>query len=745
MKGKKALSLMLAAVMALTLAVAGVPARAAGAEAADTALQAVTLAVKNTLGLDTASYSQFSGIPSEELLFGRRWELEWSGDGGSLSVRADDQGKIYSYDKSSVGEDVSIGRDGRLNIPALPTGDSTQALRAAEAFLNKVLTPGVETVELKDNSRPSLYRNIFRFSGMIYLNGEESPLDCSLTVRASDNEVIRFFRSDAYGGYSGTLPSPTTTVTELQARRDLRTTLKLEAYYVLEDDGATARVRYVPQYTDDYYVDGKTGKLVNLTELREKLWLDMESGSGAGGNFSTIDKAEIESAPTLSQAELDGAARLAGAKDKNTLDTIVKNSWPEIGLDKYTLASANYTVKQAETDGATEGELSVTCRLVYGRKLTDATARKVVTMNAKTGELIGLTSYRPYQENLSKTVSYGQAMEIAEDILLSFAGKNYSSLELYNPSVPGDFAKTDTQFDFIYTQKANGYFFPDNSYYVSVDAVDGSISQLEKYYNEDVELVNPGKVVSATEAAEAYANAMELYYGYVKVPTDVRLAEPQLYAQYKNELPSYVTTLAPGFVLTQPERWVRGVDAATGEAVFADDYSSQEEGIAYDDVAGTWIEPAANTLAQYGVGFYGGSLRRNETLTQLDMVALLCALDEYTIDLTEATDRDIDDLYLHAYTLGILTPEQRGERKTVTRGELVKIILNAAGYQKVAALPGIFHCDFSDAAAIAPGDYGYAALAQGLGLVQGGPDGAYAGQRTATRGEAIAMLYQYMS
>lgn len=750
MKLRKVISLALAAAMAVSLGVGGVSAQAAGAD--DAALQAVTLKVKNILDLDTEIYTEFSGVSSEDVLTGRLWNLEWWGDGVSLNIRADDDGKIYSYYRTETAADVNepVFYGGRFNIPSLPAGDSAKALQAAKDFLSKVLTPGLETVELADETQPSLRQSSFRFSSMILLNGEESPLDCSVTVRASDNQIIRFYRSDDYSSYAGEIPSPTTSVSETQARRSLRSTLEMEPYYVLDDDGATAHVRYMPKTTDDYYVDGKTGKLVNLTELWQKLW---ESGSlnryyGYADKDMAMDTVATEAAmangATLSQVELDGAAKLAGALDKEALDTAVKNAWPEIGLDKYTLASASYSVTELKTDEGADKAYDVTCRLVYGLKLTDSTARKVVKVNAKTGELLSLSSYRPYQENIANTVSLGQAQAAAETILESFAGKHFATLEIYNPATPNDFGKKDTQFDFTYCQKENGYFFPDNRYYVAVDAVDGTISQLAKDYNEDVKLVDPLNVVPVITAIEAYEGAMALRYGYLEVPMDIKLAEPELYARYKDELASYVKTLQPGFTLIQPERYVRGVDAATGEVVYAAEDVSAENGIAYDDVAGTWIETAANTLAKYGVGFHGGSLRRTEELTQLDMLALLCSLDGYQINVQDASEDDIDYLYQHGYMLGLVTPETRDEKKTVTRGELVKIILDAAGYKKIAAMTGIFRCDFSDADSIPAADYGYAALAQGLGLVRGSSDKAYAAQRTANRGEAIAMLYQYM-
>ena len=82
---------------------------------------------------------------------------------------------------------------------------------------------------------------------------------------------------------------------------------------------------------------------------------------------------------------------------------------------------------------------------------------------------------------------------------------------------------------------------------------------------------------------------------------------------------------------------------------------------------------------------------------------------------------------------------ERGERdedRAITRGELVTCLLDCAGYRAVARLEGIYTCTYRDAVSIPADELGYAALAQGLGMIQGSYDGA----RVATRGELAVML-----
>ena len=68
------------------------------------------------------------------------------------------------------------------------------------------------------------------------------------------------------------------------------------------------------------------------------------------------------------------------------------------------------------------------------------------------------------------------------------------------------------------------------------------------------------------------------------------------------------------------------------------------------------------------------------------------------------------------------------------------MLLDCAGYSAAANLQGIFTCSLADREEIPPELLGYAALAQGLGVV----NGSFQGDRAATRAEAAVMLYNLM-
>lgn len=760
MKGRTFLKRALAAAVSLCLTVPALaePAPAPG-ESSDQALMAVTAKVKTTLGLDTEVFTDFQGYADEDVLLGKRWNLEWSGDGVGLSITADDSGKIYSYYRSDSVSDMPVEEryfGGKLNIPRLPEDKSAAAYDTAKTFVGKVLEAPVETLEMENTYSPSLRQDTYRYSGKILLNGLDSPIDYSVSVRSGDLSVIRFWRGDQSAGYLNGVPAVVNNTTADRARSALQGTLKFEAQYVLDDQGKTAHVRYVPLVRDDYYVDGQTGQLVNLTELRQKLWAT--GGSGSANRFDVMMDAAAPEASMknedagLTQAEKDGAAILKTALSKEALDQAVKAAWPEFGLNAYTLANASYSIAEKDLpDGQepTAEDYDITCRLTYGKQEGEVLRNKYVTVDAKTGAVKSLWSRRYFQGEGEETVNYtttlSAAQPKAEAVLKTFAGEHFPVLALAASTDAQVADRHDWQHTFTFQHKAGDWFYPGNSYTVGVDATDGTVSSLDGSFDAEVKLVVPQSIVTPDQAAQAYAQAMDLPFSYLEVPVSISLAGSDIMPLLKEAGYSYVMALKTGYTLTQPEKgYVRGVDAETGKAI-VDTYSDQSDtAITYDDLDGHWVKTAAEELAVFEIGLRGGSLKPGDTLTQLDMIALLLSVEGYAYDPATATKDDTDWLYDRAYSLGLVTPETRNETGAVTRGELVKLILDAAGYERIAKLPGIFRCDYADAAYLSAGELGYAALAQGLGLVKGGADGAYASQRTITRSEAVAMLYQYM-
>ena len=138
---KRTAALVLAAALAASLVL---PAAAADESTQDARLAQVTQAVKDTLDLDTSEYSSFYGECYDQTLVSQ-WSLYWEGSAGTLSIDALEGGTITGYY-------LSQEEAGSAGLPSYPSGDPAQAKETAQAFLSKVLFPGLESVQLEEPS-----------------------------------------------------------------------------------------------------------------------------------------------------------------------------------------------------------------------------------------------------------------------------------------------------------------------------------------------------------------------------------------------------------------------------------------------------------------------------------------------------------------------------------------------------------------------------------------------------------------
>lgn len=713
---KRTAALVLAAALAASLVL---PAAAADESTQDARLAQVTQAVKDTLDLDTSEYSSFYGECYDQTLVSQ-WSLYWEGSAGTLSIDALEDGTITGYY-------LSQEEAGSAGLPSYPSGDPAQAKETAQTFLGKVLSPGLESVQLEASSGSDrLGRNQYRFSGNILFHGLPSPLNCSITVDGGSGQVTNFHRDVSYGTYMGDVPSATPAVTAQAAAQSLKSSLSLKLEYVLPEDGGTQAVlRYVPDSRDEYYVDAQTGALVNLTELEASM-----GGMGMGGGSSSGDSAAGTPENGLSQAEQEGIQKLEGVLSKEALDGQLR-AVSQYGLGDYALSSASYRLIE-ETEAREE---QVLCTLRYLLPGEDGTASRTFTVDARTGQVEDLWSALPWEEGQPPQLTQAEAQAKAEAFLESFCPGQAAKLALY--AAPGPEKEIRAKYTFTFARQENGYFFPDHFYEVAVSAQDGSVCGLSYLYEEDVAFDSPEGIISNEKALDAWMDTYTVTLGYLQVPEKLSAGDPEAAPYLQLGLKAFYV-LKLGYGLDR-EGSCLGVDAKTGQPVQRE--TAAASGLTYSDLSGHWARGAIEALARYNVGYDGGTFAPGQAMTQWDMVALLFSVENYPLDPAAATQQERDMAYAAAYRTGALTRAQRQDDASLTRSQAVKLLLNAEGLKAAAQLTGIYTCSYTDKAAIPSEDLGYAALAQGIGMVQG----AWAGDRTATRAEGAVMLHKLLS
>ncbi len=696
---------------------------------ADARLAAVTEKVKAALGLDTTAYDEFHGDLDEAEL-APSWQLEWNGRDGSVSVSATEDGKILRYRASDNEASPYYTND---RAPTFPKGDRQKARAAATAFVEKLLGPR-ETVTLKDRGGDELSATSYRFYGEVLIDGLSAGLDCSVNVRCQDNAVLYFYRESLEGSTIGEIPSAEAKLSATEAGKSLRGTLKLKLEYRLaEEEGTRAVLRYLPEVGDDYYVDAQSGELVDLDEL----YRAVDEDGGTVTNFKEEAAAEAPAADTassgdgssLTDAEQLGAAELEGVLSKEALDEKAR-AIEALGLNAYTLSTVKYAASREE-----KGKVVATLR--YGRQVDSNAWRRTVTLDAKTGALESVySSAWASEEGMARPVRAEAARKNAEAFLQAQCPGLFAKSELYTSedALKGNY---EISHSFQYVQKENGYFFPENQIWVSVDATDGSISSYQRDFNEAVTFDTPDGILTMDQALDAWLGTYEVALRYVQVPQAVDYSQPE-YEPLAAFGVKYLHKLVLGYELTREDE-VSAIDAKSGEAVRPVGFRGDGT-LRYSDIAGHWAEAKLTELARYGVGFDGGTFQPNAALTQRAMLALLLSCDGYRF--SPDKDEDDDALYQEAYQRGILTAGERNADAVLTRADAVRMLLDATGYGPVARLSGIFQTGFQDDGQIGASDYGYAALAQGLGVVTGQ---TFAASERPTRAQAAVMLYGLLS
>ncbi len=688
----------------------------------DERLQAVTLAVKQTLDVGD-EYTEFSGDYIDGVT--PRWSLRWTMDGRELSVEASPGGDVLSVNRwldSGVYEQF-YGFD-----PAFPALDREAAEKQADAWCGRLFS-GEETGRI-DGVRTYLGADgYYVFSGNVLKNGLPSPVDFTLAI---DGEGMRsFYRTDSYSGYVGKLPDPEPEAPKEDAAKALAKAVELELYYVSDGQGGAA-LRYVPvgPYT---VVDAGSGEAVDMDALYEAV-----GGEPSPYNTATMDAAAAEapeSAAGLTETELASIANYGDVLDQAAVDEALRKI-KALGLEEFNLSRCSYALDSESGDVTatarytavmTEDALYGYAREAYDDALArgqDMTVYKTVTLDAVTGALKSVyTRYPLWQRDGNVTMSR-QAAQRAADNFLAIAAPDLAAesalctLKGYNEGE-----------QVVYARTHEGYFFPENTLSVTVNPAAGTVDSFTVTWDEDVTFGAGGKPVGEKAALEAYAGALDTVLGYVAWPLDVTLEENAVYADSLEWGYSYVEELRLAYFYAGTET-VAGVDAITGEAVAA---PAENGTYTYDDLDGESRADMIRALGLAGVGFDGGSFCPDEPLTWRDGVRLaIRAAGGYS------GGADDETLLGQARRQNLLSGKDWDPDKTMTRMDLLRMLVGASRYGAAAALEGIWDAGFAD---VAEADEAVAALARALGLAEGD---TLEPEAELTRADGAEVLYRFM-
>ena len=681
-------------------------------------LTEVMLTVKATLGIDDR-YSDFTGSQD-----GDRWSLNWSDGDAELSVTCGTDGTVYSYNLYQYTD--RFYNTGNW-APRFPKVTEEKLKGIADEFLGRVLTgedgwayDSEITGELERNGNDSLY-----LEGRLTSQGYPTDIRFSLSVDLAAEAVTSFYRYDTYMTFDGAQPGTDSIVNAQTALEKLKSLITAEPVYRVTQDGQMARLVYRFTGLDGKVVRCSDGEILDADEFFQEYGQD----SGAGDYVAAYKSANAQ----LTEAELQGIARYDGALSAQEMDQRVR-AMEELGLtEEYELTSTGYY-----DDGET-----LTASLSYARKLTaeelaqrygDASIQGEesdtlnVTLNAATGELISLYTYQPGMLTGERPVfTAADFQKVADAFAQKYFPDQWANLKCTQATEEVSSYSYARTADFTYTRQYNGYCFYDNTLSISVDADTGKVVSVGMNWNDGQEFEEPqGTLLTAEEALDAYVKAMTLENGFVSVAKD---------AQQSNSVYEKVFCWR-----LYNDTGVYAVDAVTGE-IYGGVSDGNGTSFSYDDITGNAHESEIATLGKYGVGFAGGKFQPDKAFTARDMLGMILQASGYD----GVEEMEYTEMVSSVSSLGKAEISSYSADDEITRGDFVRLLVSLSGYDDVAQLSGIFDCGFADNDQVAQEDYGYVAIAYGLGLIQPDPDGAIGAGKTLTRGEAAAVLCNLLS
>ena len=162
---------------------------------------------------------------------------------------------------------------------------------------------------------------------------------------------------------------------------------------------------------------------------------------------------------------------------------------------------------------------------------------------------------------------------------------------------------------------------------------------------------------------------------------------------------------------------------------------------AYSDLDQSKYQEEAGALFQIGIGFVGGELRPNMPMTQREVLKLIAlAFNDY--GLTGATDKEQERYWRQ---LELLIGNESVSDLPATREEMVKYLVRALGYQRIAIKSEIFKSELYDFEQVSNDLRGYVAIANSLRMLDVPQSGEFRPKEQLTRDQAIKMLYNFLA
>lgn len=327
-----------------------------------------------------------------------------------------------------------------------------------------------------------------------------------------------------------------------------------------------------------------------------------------------------------------------------------------------------------------------------------------ITVDGQTGELISLSSYRYYEDDISTDDKEDQE---ARKKIADFLTANFSD----KMSVcDGPEANIYSNLFGKYPRYVGGIKYVDNYMQATYDTKRGIISNFNQVWDDDVSsFTDPAKAIDTAAAEARMEEYAPVHKVYVKSGDVFRLC--------------YASDGADA-----------EIDAVSGEKIKSEYSYDDPEVYSYTDISGHWAESVINSISQYGVGLPGEEFLPDKEITQSELLGMLSMAMGYGL---------ADEESLYQMHKDIIRDGEKAPDSAVLREDAFVLMIRSMGYEKIAGMD-IFQPGFNDGTDVSPEKSGALAILRGYGIVEGDA-GSVRPKAKLTRAEAAALIYNYLT
>lgn len=669
-------------------------------------LEAVLVQVKKKISIpkDLTEFSYYYN--SDSYSKGTLWNLTWHNEeySKSISVRSDGDGNIQYYNENI-----------RERSSAAPKYLKEELEGTALSFIKKIAPQIAGKLKYNGEAESSFYGGQYQYTFYRVENGIPMT-DNAVTVGVnySTGKVMSYSSNYLY---QIEIPAGDVKISQEKAKEIIGEQVKMKlsyrpAYHT-DSKGNTTIKAFLVYTPDNSYiaVDAKTGEVYTTKSVWRDSVYDMSSEEGAklsgSGELSPLELAEIEKLKDIITKEeaiaivtnnknlhIDSNAKAITASllkenNKNKESSYVWNiSFSDPREADYETGDKYRAYASARVDGKTGIILSFYASV---KDYNEMTKKEIAALTTKYDLEAGqkilegfLKEQIPEKFNSSKFLDNSIRYIIFED-----SKKEIPRLYNYN------YNRVNQGIDYDYNQ-ING----------TVDGVTGKITSFSYSWDDNITFESPKNIMDANKAFDHYMSKegfrlnYEINTNHIYNNTDYKVIDEVRLVYSTNISPNYISPF-------------------TGKQL---DYNGEEyvkEGkkYNYNDITGHKLEREIKLLGNIGIGFTGGNFLPDKAITGGELNEILLAIGYYN---NAALKQD----------------------SKITRMEVSELLIKLLGYEKVAAIKGIYSMDLEDKEAVSEEKTGVVSIINGLKLVTVNEKNEFRPKDHVTREETVQMVME---